>query len=51
VESSLGKIYEHYDRGIPEGGVVVYEWRHSTGGSVPFATASTLFSQVSHHSR
>jgi len=49
VDSCLGKVRRHCDRGTPEGGVVLYEWRHFVGESAPFATSNTSYAQVIHH--
>jgi len=41
-------VCEHCDRGTPEGGVVLYEWKHFTGGCASSATSDISSTQAIH---
>jgi len=39
-------VHGHSDRGTPEGGVVLYEWKHFAGGCAPSATSDISSAQA-----
>ena len=50
VESCLGMVCRHSDRGTLEGGVVLYEWKHFAGGCAPSVTSNISSAQAIHYS-